>query len=120
LRRGVRLEDGARTAPAEIKRLDETKTNAWFEVVLREGRNQQIRRMFDLIGHSVLKLRRAEIGPVKAEGLPVGAWRHLAPAEVARLKGGAKKGGKKGSKAKDGRQTSATSEGRRAGGKRRR
>src|SRR5205814_2295276 len=39
LRRGVRLEDGARTAPAEIKKLDETKTNSWFEVVLHEGRN---------------------------------------------------------------------------------
>jgi 23S rRNA pseudouridine2605 synthase len=96
LRRGVRLEDGARTAPAEIKKLDETETNAWFEVVLQEGRNQQIRRMFDSIGHSVLKLRRVKIGPVKAEGLPVGAWRHLAPAEVARLKGGGAKRGAKG------------------------
>ena len=89
LRRGVRLDDGAHTAPAEIKKLDETETNAWFEVVLREGRNQQIRRMFDSVGHSVLKLRRVRIGPVRTEGLPVGKWRHLAPAEVARLKGGA-------------------------------
>jgi 23S rRNA pseudouridine2605 synthase len=111
LRRGVRLDDGARTAPAEIRRLDETETNAWFEVVLREGRNQQIRRMFDLVGHSVLKLRRVRIGPVKAEGLPVGKWRHLAPAEVARLKGGAKAGGKKGSKATGGPRPTDKSEG---------
>jgi len=87
LRRGVRLEDGARTAPAEIRKTDETKTNAWFEVVLREGRNQQIRRMFDLIGHSVIKLRRVAIGPVTAEGILIGQWRHLTPAEVKRLKG---------------------------------
>lgn len=121
LRRGVRLEEGGvRTAPAEIKKLDETKTNAWFEVVLREGRNQQIRRMFDLIGHSVLKLRRVEIGPVRAEGLPVGKWRHLAPAEVARLKGGAKAGRKKGSKTARGPQPATKPVGRKAGDKNRR
>jgi 23S rRNA pseudouridine2605 synthase len=89
LRRGVRLEDGVRTAPADIRKTDETRTNTWFEVVLREGRNQQIRRMFDLIGHSVIKLRRVAIGPVTAEGILVGQWRHLTPAEVKRLKGAA-------------------------------
>jgi 23S rRNA pseudouridine2605 synthase len=112
LRRGVRLEDGARTAPAQIKRLDETDANAWFEVGLREGRNQQIRRMFDLIGHSVLKLRRVRIGPVRAEGLPVGKWRHLTPAEVSRLRGGAKARGKKGSSAKGGARPAPNSESR--------
>jgi 23S rRNA pseudouridine2605 synthase len=86
LRRGVRLEDGVRTAPAEIRKTDETKTNAWFEVVLREGRNQQIRRMFDLINHSVIKLRRVRIGTITAEGILIGQWRHLTPAEVKRLK----------------------------------
>jgi 23S rRNA pseudouridine2605 synthase len=86
LRRGVRLEDGARTAPARIVKTDETKTNAWYEVILREGRNQQIRRMFDLISHSVIKLRRVRIGPVTAEGILIGQWRHLTPAEVKRLK----------------------------------
>src|ERR671932_900005 len=75
LRRGVRLDDGVRTAPAEIKKVGETETNSWFEVVLEEGRNQQIRKMFDSIGHSVLKLRRVKIGPVEIERLPVGKWR---------------------------------------------
>jgi 23S rRNA pseudouridine2605 synthase len=98
LRRGVRLEDGARTAPARIVKTDETKTNAWYEVILREGRNQQIRRMFDLISHSVIKLRRVRIGPVTAEGILIGQWRHLTPAEVKRLKSApsARKGGGKG------------------------
>jgi 23S rRNA pseudouridine2605 synthase len=86
LRRGVRLEDGARTAPARITKTDETKTNAWYEVILREGRNQQIRRMFDLISHSVIKLRRVRIGPITAEGILIGQWRHLTPVEVKRLK----------------------------------
>jgi 23S rRNA pseudouridine2605 synthase len=85
LRRGIVLDDGQRTAPAEIKRTDESETNSWFEVVLHEGRNQQIRRMFDAIGHSVLKLRRVQIGPLKDERLAVKQWRFLAPAEVARL-----------------------------------
>ncbi len=86
LRRGVRLEDGARTAPAQIVKTGETRTNAWYEVILREGRNQQIRRMFDLISHSVIKLRRVRIGHVTAEGILIGQWRHLTPAEVKRLK----------------------------------
>jgi 23S rRNA pseudouridine2605 synthase len=86
LRRGVRLEDGVRTAPAQIVKTGETKMNAWYEVILREGRNQQIRRMFDLINHSVIKLRRVRIGPVTAEGILIGQWRHLTPIEVKRLK----------------------------------
>jgi 23S rRNA pseudouridine2605 synthase len=86
LRRGIRLDDGVKTAPAEIVKTDETKTNAWYEVKLRQGRNQQIRRMFDSIGHSVIKLRRVRIGPITAEGILIGQWRHLTPVEVKRLK----------------------------------
>jgi 16S rRNA U516 pseudouridylate synthase RsuA-like enzyme len=86
LRRGIRLDDGTHTAPAQVRPTGETGTNAWFEVILHEGRNQQIRRMFDAIGHSVLKLRRIRIGDLQDERLPVGAWRLLHPAEVARLK----------------------------------
>ncbi len=85
LRRGVELEKGERTAPAEIKRVEETSTNAWFEVILHEGRNQQIRRMFDAIGHSVLKLRRKRIGFLQDERLKPKEWRLLTPAEVERL-----------------------------------
>jgi 23S rRNA pseudouridine2605 synthase len=85
LRRGITLEDGVRTAPAEIKMTDESTTNTWYEVVLHEGRNQQIRRMFDAIGHSVIKLRRVKIGFLKDERLAPKQWRFLTPAEVARF-----------------------------------
>jgi pseudouridine synthase len=85
LRRGITLEDGERTAPAEIKKTDESETNSWFEVVLHEGRNQQIRRMFDRIGHSVIKLRRVKIGFLWDERLAPKQWRLLTPAEVARF-----------------------------------
>lgn len=85
LRRGIRLDDGARTAPAQISPLGATDSNAWFEVILHEGRNQQIRRMFDGIGHSVLKLRRSKIGPLVDDRLPVGQWRFLTAPEVKKI-----------------------------------
>jgi pseudouridine synthase len=83
--RGVTLEDGTRTAPAKIKKVYETGSNAWFEVILHQGRNQQIRRMFDSIGHSVVKLRRARIGFLQDDDLKPGYWRLLTPNEVRRL-----------------------------------
>jgi 23S rRNA pseudouridine2605 synthase len=85
LRRGIRLEDGFRTAPAEIKTLKPTANNAWFEVTLYEGHNQQIRKMFDAIGHSVVKLRRVAIGTISDERLRSGEYRELTPAEVDSL-----------------------------------
>jgi 23S rRNA pseudouridine2605 synthase len=85
LRRGVVLEDGTRTAPAKITKLNETKTNAWYEILLHQGRNQQVRRMFDMIGHSVLKLRRVSIGFLRDDNLKPGQWRFLSPAEVRKL-----------------------------------
>jgi 23S rRNA pseudouridine2605 synthase len=85
LRKGIKLDDGVRTAPAEIKRIDESDTNAWFEVVLHEGRNQQIRKMFESIGHSALKLRRIRIGFLTDEPLGTKQWRHLSPTEVTHM-----------------------------------
>ncbi|HXG67177.1 MAG TPA: pseudouridine synthase [Blastocatellia bacterium] len=83
LRRGVVLDD-MRTAPAEIKLLERTKEggNVWYEVTLRQGRNQQIRRMFDAVGHSVTKLRRVRIGHLTDRGLAPGEYRELKPSEV--------------------------------------
>ena len=82
LRRGILLEDGFKTAPAEIKELNSTKKNGWYEVTLYEGHNQQIRKMFDAVGHSVVKLRRISIGHIADKLLPVGAFRQLLPQEV--------------------------------------
>lgn len=84
LSRGLTI-DGVRTAPAKIRRVNESDTNAWFEVTLHEGRNQQIRKMFDEIGHSVIKLRRVAIGFLSHEKLRLGEFRLLEPAEVERF-----------------------------------
>lgn len=86
LQRGVTLEDGFKTASAEIEFIKETKTNAWFQVTLYEGHNLQIRKMFDLIRHSVVKLKRTGIGHLKNETLRIGEYRLLQPHEVKRFK----------------------------------
>jgi 23S rRNA pseudouridine2605 synthase len=85
LRRGLRLEDGFKTAPAQIKELKSTDKNGWFEVTLYEGHNQQIRKMFDAIGHSVVKLKRTAIGHIDYDRLPVGAYRELDEDEVKKF-----------------------------------
>ena len=87
LRKGVRLADGFKTYPAEIKLLRTTKKNAWYELILYQGHNRQIRKMFDLIGYSVVKLRRTKIGSVSAAGIAVGYHRELKPAEIRSLAG---------------------------------
>lgn len=82
LARGIKLEDGFKTAPAEIKTLKPTDKNGWYEVTLYEGHNQQIRKMFDAIGHSVVKLKRIRIGKITDAGLRTGSWRKLTPEEI--------------------------------------
>jgi 23S rRNA pseudouridine2605 synthase len=86
LRRGITIGK-THTAPAEIRLIDRTKQagNNWYEVILREGKNQQIRRMFDSIGHSVVKLRRVRIGHVADAGLAPGQHRELTSSEVKRF-----------------------------------
>jgi len=88
LRRGVAitLEDGrrVRTAPARIH-LIEDAANPWYEVVLIEGRNRQIRRMFQAVGFLVEKIKRVQFGPLKLD-VPPGKFRPLTRIEVAQLK----------------------------------
>jgi 23S rRNA pseudouridine2605 synthase len=86
LRRGISLGE-SRTAPAQIRLIERTREagNNWYEVILREGKNQQIRKMFDAIGHSVVKLRRVRIGHIDDRGLAPGDHRELKPSEVKRF-----------------------------------
>ena len=111
LRAGVtiELEDGRRvkTSPAKIRLLqDHVKgsgerrvasgegENPWYEVTLIEGRNRQIRRMFEKVGHHVEKIRRVQLGPLKLD-VEVGKFRALKASEVQALKAAAEgnKGG---------------------------
>ena len=88
LRAGVtiELEEGRRvkTSPAKI-RLAEDGENPWYEVVLIEGRNRQIRRMFEEVGHHVEKIKRVQLGPLVLDVEP-GKFRELTNGEVEKLK----------------------------------
>ena len=93
LSRGILLPDERRkTAPAAIELTSTTPEksgvggNAWLKVVLMEGRSRQIRRMFDLVGHPVAKLRRVAIGPIRDPKLRPGGFRALSEAEVEALR----------------------------------
>lgn len=85
LRAGVWL-DRHRTAPAQIVVASRRPEGTRLHVTLREGRNRQIRRMFDLVGYPVRALKRTRIGPLRLGDLPEGRWRFLNPAEVSELR----------------------------------
>jgi 23S rRNA pseudouridine2605 synthase len=81
LGRGVELEDGP-TAPARVRRLGERE----IEVVLREGRNRQVRRMVEAVGNRVVSLRRIAFGPLRLGDLKEGEARRLSEGDVTRLR----------------------------------
>ena len=80
LRRGVELSDGL-TAPAEVGVL----APGVLRIVIHEGRNRQVRRMCEAVGHPVVRLVRTRIGPLRDTTLAPGRWRHLSPEEVRAL-----------------------------------
>lgn len=85
LEQGIWLDDG-KTAPAKLKKISREEANSWLEITIHEGRKRQVRRMFDRVGHSVIKLKRIKTGGLTLGDLPEGAFRYLTPAEVEALK----------------------------------
>jgi 23S rRNA pseudouridine2605 synthase len=81
LREGVELEDGL-TAPARVRRLGPHE----IELTIHEGRNRQVRRMCDAVGHPVRELRRERFGPLRLDGLKEGQHRRLSEREVGLLR----------------------------------
>ncbi|MCS7462424.1 rRNA pseudouridine synthase [Paenibacillus doosanensis] len=86
LREGIELEDGL-TAPAEVEYYDinPEKNETVVSITIYEGRNRQVRRMFEAIQYPVIKLRRVQFGPIPLTGVPRGKFRHLKPQEVKEL-----------------------------------
>ena len=80
LRRGVELDDGP-TAPAEVGQ----PQPGVLRIVIHEGRNRQVRRMCEAVGHPVNRLVRTRIGPIADRQLAPGVWRHLRSDEVLEL-----------------------------------
>ncbi|MBQ6564161.1 MAG: rRNA pseudouridine synthase [Clostridiales bacterium] len=85
LRQGVDL-DGRLTSPANVRLVRYEAFDTIVLVTIHEGRNRQVRRMFEAIGHQVVQLKRIGFGPILLEDLPRGTWRRLSPAEVRALK----------------------------------
>jgi pseudouridine synthase len=84
LRRGISL-DGRRTLPADVRMLGGSR-DAVVLMTIREGRNRQVRRMLEAVGHPVQKLKRTRIGPLADRRLKAGEWRDLSDAEIRTLK----------------------------------
>jgi len=82
LEEGVELEDGI-TAPGRARRL----APSCIELVLHEGRNHQVKRMLEAVGHPVRRLHRSGYAGLTLEGLEPGDWRELEPSEVTQLRG---------------------------------
>lgn len=85
LSHGIKLKDGF-TAPAKMKGLKKTNKNAWLEMTLFEGKNREIKRMCERIGHTVLKLKRIKFANLDLSGVKAGEYRYLTDSEVAVLK----------------------------------
>lgn len=89
LQSGVSL-DGEKTLPARVTLMQSEKDNSLLEVAIREGKNRQVRRMFETIGFTVRSLERVSIGKVNLKGLSLGKWRFLRRFEIESLKESAK------------------------------
>lgn len=79
-------EEGYRTAPATIYKVLKMEGQSVVEIGIREGRNRQVRKMFEEIGHPVLALKRKKIGFLTTAGLRRGMYRYLTPQEIEKLK----------------------------------
>jgi pseudouridine synthase len=88
LAKGVTIE-GRRTSPARLRASEpivkESGQQTIVEITIHEGRQRQVRQMFEAVGHPVVRLKRVRIGPIEDPDIPAGHWRELTPQEVARL-----------------------------------
>lgn len=82
LRRGVRLEDGFRTSPADVEMLSADGGRTTIKITIHEGHNRQVRQMFEAVGCRVTELKRISIAGVQLGNLPLGRWRHLTSHEI--------------------------------------
>lgn len=85
LAKGIMLEDG-KTAPAQVRVKKIINGNALVDITIHEGRNRQVRRMFQRVGNPVIRLKRIAFGPLKIGRMKPGEWRYLTDREVEILK----------------------------------
>jgi len=86
LRKGIVL-DGRKTAPAKVEVIDIKSKSAVLKIIIHEGRNRQVRRMCEAVGHPVIKLKRTAVGKLTLGDLKPGEWRYLSSKEVKLIRG---------------------------------
>lgn len=86
LRRGVMI-DGKLTSPASVRLIRRETFDTVLLISIHEGRNRQVRKMIESIGHQVVHLKRVQFGPVSLGDLPCRRWRRLTEDEIRKLKG---------------------------------
>lgn len=86
LKKGVKIEEYT-TRPAKVKILktDEEKKQSRLEITIHEGKNRQVRKMCETIGHKVLALHRSKIAGIEVKNLPLGKWRYLTRGEIRKI-----------------------------------
>lgn len=84
LRKGIRLENYL-TSPAEVITLEKYKNTALLQISIHEGRNRQVRKMCEAVGHPVIKLKRTAIGDLRLRNLEKGKWRYLTKRELENI-----------------------------------
>lgn len=86
LRAGVKIEDYT-TNPAKVNKIkyDEKTDKTEIEITIHEGKNRQIRKMFEAIGYEVLRLHRSKIGMISVQDMKLGEWRYLKQDEIKNL-----------------------------------
>ena len=85
LARGVELEDGM-TAPAQVRLVKGGRPTSQVSLTIKEGRNRQVRRMLEAVGHPVVGLKRLRFGSLTLRGMKVGEWRRLSAEEIRALR----------------------------------
>ena len=86
LERGIYI-DGIKTSPARVEVMSHRANTSVLRITIHEGRNRQIRKMCEGIGHRVQKLKRLSVGGIELGNLPLGKWRHLTESEIKKLMG---------------------------------
>lgn len=86
LRKGIRIENYI-TSPAKVTTIsyDGEKDKSDIEIIIHEGKNRQVRKMFEAIGYEVLRLHRKSVGPLSVENMKLGQWRNLSQDEIRKI-----------------------------------
>lgn len=85
LQKGIPLDDGM-TAPAKVKKAGKAESNSWIEITIHEGKKHQVKRMFESLGHPVIRLKRIQFGPLRLGNLLPGHSRFATDTEANELR----------------------------------